>query len=126
EQRGPDPGARGHRSGQPGARDRSSLPVMVGPARDALREIALRAVRVPRPEACLVERVVEDVALGAAPAQLDDPPAQRLDPLDRLPVLPRHEGVATPDVRTEHLAGGPCAVAPGSLPEHSEVAIGGW
>ncbi len=68
EQRGPEPGARGHRSGQPGARDRSSLPVMVGPARDALREIALRAVRVPCPEACLVERVVKDVALGAAPA----------------------------------------------------------
>src|SRR5207247_8973362 len=68
EQRGPEPGGRGHRSGQPGARDRSSLPVMVGPARDALREIALRAVRVPCPEACLVERVVKDVALGAAPA----------------------------------------------------------
>jgi len=46
---------------------------VVGPALHALGEQALRALGVAGTEARLEEGVVEDVALSAAPADLDDP-----------------------------------------------------
>src|SRR2546427_7431581 len=106
------------------ASDAARSPIVVGTARHALREVAAGAVRVARAEARLVERVVEHVALGAAPPELDDPSAERLDPLDRPPVVSRREGVEALDQRHEHLAGEPRAVARGPLAEHPELALG--
>jgi hypothetical protein len=54
-------------------------PEVVGAAGDALGQEPLRALHVLGPEAGLQQRVVEDVALGAAAAELDEARAQRLE-----------------------------------------------
>jgi hypothetical protein len=46
---------------------------VIGPAGDALGQEPSGAISVAGPEARLQQGVVEDVPLGAAPAQLDDP-----------------------------------------------------
>src|SRR5262249_35463419 len=74
-----------------GAGRGSRLPEAIGSSRDAMGQQALGPIRVPRPEACLEQRVVEHVALGAAAAELDDARGQRLEPLDRAPVVARGE-----------------------------------
>src|SRR5262249_34247272 len=79
-------------------------PGMIAAAREPLREIAAGARGIAGPEARLEQRVVEDVALRPAAAQLDDARAQRIDLFDRRRVLALRERVQALDERHENLA----------------------
>jgi hypothetical protein len=60
-------------TGRSGVSGGAAAPEVIGAARDALGQEAAGALGVTRPEGGLEQGVVEDIALGAAAAQLDDP-----------------------------------------------------
>ena len=79
-------------------------PVVVGAAGHALGQEPGGALAVAGAEACLEQGVVEDIPLGAAAAQLDQPGLERLDPSDGRPVLRSRERLEALDERDEHRA----------------------
>src|SRR5262249_10305708 len=99
------PAARHHaarRPRRPTLRD-ARRPGMIATARKPLGQIAAGTLRVAGAKARFEERVVEDVALRAAAAQLDDTRPERLDLRDRRRVLGLSERVQTLDERHQHI-----------------------
>src|SRR3989442_7668726 len=84
--------------------DLSRRPVMVGATLHTLGQQALGALGVTGAEAGLEEGIVEDVALGPAPPDLDDPRSERIDALDRRSVVPAGERLHPLGQRHDHVA----------------------
>ena len=83
---------------------------MIGTAVQARLEIPPRPLPVAGPEAGLEQRVVEDVALGAAAAEPDDPRREGLEAVERCPVVAPRKRVDPLHQRDDDLAGEPRAV----------------
>src|SRR2546429_5984057 len=77
---------------------------MVAAVREALGQVPAGALGVAGAEARLEQRVVEDVALGAAAAELDDAGPYRLQPPIVLAGTALGERLQAPDPRDPHVA----------------------